>query len=119
MRISDAARLNDSIARTTGVSPNIASGLRGVYGEAAYRIWNAGSPRDLVAFARYENFDTQFRMPAGFLGLEEFNRHAWVGGLSYFPDPDVVVKIDVTRTNSKSLLFHPRHSLNIGLGWWF
>ena len=48
--ISDAARLNDSLGRLTGVSPNIASGLCGFSTEAGYRIWNQGSPRDLVAF---------------------------------------------------------------------
>ena len=72
-----------------------------------------------MAFARYENFDTQYRIPKGFLGLEEFTRNAWVGGLSYFPDPDVVVKVDVTRINSRSALHHPRHAFNLGLGWWF
>src|SRR5262245_56754535 len=61
--ISDAGPLNDAIQRLTGVSPNIARRLRGFYGEAGYRIWDAGSPRDLVAFLRYENFDTQYKMP--------------------------------------------------------
>src|SRR4029453_15568079 len=61
--IGNAAQLNKNIGRGTGVPPNIARAIRGFYGEAGYRIWDAGSPRDLVAFFRYENFDTQFRMP--------------------------------------------------------
>src|SRR5688500_18971119 len=48
VNIADAARLNDSLGRTVGVSPNIAEALRGFYLEGAYRVWNAGSPRDLV-----------------------------------------------------------------------
>jgi hypothetical protein len=95
VRIADAARLNDSLGRAVGVSPNIAEALRGFYGEAAYRVWNAGAPRDLVAFFRYENFDTQFRMPKGFLPLKEFDRDAWVTGVTYYPDPDVAVKADL------------------------
>jgi hypothetical protein len=53
--ISNAAQLNETIGRGTGVPPNIARTLRGFYGEAGYRIWDAGAPRDLVTFVRYEN----------------------------------------------------------------
>jgi hypothetical protein len=118
--ISDAARLNDSIGRSTGVSPNIADALRGFYGEAAYRVWNGGAPRDLVVFTRYENFDTQFRMPEGVQPLEEFDRDAWVTGITYYPEPDVAVKFDyVHLRNQSGGLFPARHVVNVGLGWWF
>ena len=69
VHIGDAARLNDALGRAIGISPNIAEQMRGFYAEAGYRVWNAGSPRDLVAFARYENFDTQYRMPDGLVPL--------------------------------------------------
>jgi len=117
--IADAARLNDVLERSTGVSPNIARRMRGFYGEAAYRVWNAGAPRDLVAFLRYENFDTQFRMPDGFVPLKEFDRDAWVTGITYYPDPDVAVKADVVYLRNQSGLFPNRHLFNLGLGWWF
>ena len=117
--ISDAANLNDASGRLIGVSPNVAEGLQGFYGEASYRIWAQGSPRDLVGFVRYENFDTQHRMPPGFLPLKEFDRDAWVTGVSYYPDPDIAVKVDyVWQRNQSTLVTAPR-SLNIGLGWWF
>jgi hypothetical protein len=119
VHISDAARLNDALGRVVGVVPNIAEQLRGFYGEAAYRVWNAGAPRDLVAFVRYENFDTQHRMPDGFLPLEEFDRDAWVVGTTYYPDPDVAVKADYVRLRNQSTLVPQRHVINIGLGWWF
>ena len=117
--ISDAGQLNDAIERLTGVSPNIARRLRGFYGEAGYRIWDAGSPRDLVAFVRYENFDTQYRMPDGFLPLKEFDRDAWVAGLTYYPDPDVAVKIDYVWLRNQSDLIKAPNGFNVGLGWWF
>jgi hypothetical protein len=119
VHIGDAARLNDSVGRAIGVSPNIAKVLRGFYGEAGYRVWNAGAPRDLVAFFRYENFDTQFRMPHGFLPLKEFDRDAWVTGVTYYPDPDVAVKADYIYLRNQSGIFANRHLVNIGLGWWF
>jgi hypothetical protein len=119
VHISDAARLNDSLGRTVGVSPNIAEALRGFYAEGAYRVWNGGSPRDLVAFTRYENFDTQFRMPQGYVPLKEFDRDAWTSGLTYFPDPDIAVKADYTYLRNQSSLFSNQHVVNLGLGWWF
>jgi hypothetical protein len=117
--ISDAARLNDALGRLTGVSPNIARGLRGFYTEAAYRLWNAGAPRDLVGFVRYENFDTQHRMPDGFLPLKEFDRDAVVIGATYYPDPDVAVKADYVWLRNQSGLIPTRRTINVGLGWWF
>lgn len=117
--ITDAARLNDAIERTTGVSPNIARQLRGFYVEGAYRVWDAGAARDLVLFARHENFDTQFRMPEGFAPLEEFDRTAWVLGATYYPDPDIAVKVDYTVLESRSGFVRLPGSLNVGLGWWF
>src|SRR5688572_20662752 len=117
--IDDAARLNDAMGRAIGVVPNIAEQLRGFYGEAAYRVWNAGPPRDLVAFVRYENFDTQHRMPEGLLPLKEFDRDAWVVGVTYYPDPDIAVKADYVRLRNQSGLIPQRHFVNLGLGWWF
>jgi hypothetical protein len=117
--ISDAGELNDAIQRLTGVSPNIAKALSGFYGEAAYRVWDAGSPRDLVGFVRYENFDTQYRMPAGFQPLKEFDREAWIVGATYYPDPDVAVKVDYVFLRNQSSVVRVPNSFNIGLGWWF
>ena len=117
--ITDAARLNRAVQGNTGISPNVASGMRGWYSEAAYRVWNQGSPRDLVAFARYENFDTQYRMPDGFQPLKMFDRDGWTVGATYYPDPDVAVKVDWTRVSNQSGVVKPANSLNAGLGWWF
>ena len=117
--ITDAGAVNDALQRLTGVSPNIARTLQGFYGEAAYRVWASGSPRDLVAFFRYENFDTQHRMPQGFLPLKEFDRDAFVVGATYYPDPDVAVKVDFVRLRNQSSVIDSPHSVNVGLGWWF
>ena len=119
VRISDAARLNDAIGAGTGVSPNVAEELRGFYGEAGYRVWASGSPRDLVAFVRYENFDTQHKMPAGFLPLKEFDRDAWVTGVTYYPDPDVAVKVDYIWQRNQRAIVKARNQFNVGIGWWF
>jgi len=117
--IREAGALNEAIQQLTGVSPNVAERLRGFYAEVGYRVWDAGPARDLVTFVRYESFDTQNRMPAGFLPLEEFDRKAWTVGITYYPEPDVAVKADYVRLANAGDLFPTRHVVNLGLGWWF
>ena len=58
-------------------------------------------------------------MPTGFQSLQEFDRDAFVFGLTYFPDPDVAVKLDYTVLRNQSDVVNAPDSLNIGLGWWF
>jgi hypothetical protein len=116
--VDGAADLNDFAQRTTGVNPNIARQMRGFYVEPSIRPlpWIRG---DVGAFLRYENFDTQFKMPPGVLPLKQFDRAAWVVGGSYYPDPDVVLKIDYSIIRNRSSLFRSVDGLNVGLGWWF
>jgi hypothetical protein len=117
--ISNVDLLNDTVFRTTGVDPNVARKLRGGYIEAGYRIVTRPRFGELGAFVRYENFDTQQRMPAGYLPLEEFDRDAWVIGATYWPDPDIAVKFDYVIQRNRSAAVSAPNALNIGLGWWF
>jgi DtxR family Mn-dependent transcriptional regulator len=117
--IENAGRLNDALAISVGVNPNIARVLRGFYGEAGYRAFSSPSLGEVGGFVRYENFDTQFRMPTGYVGLPEFDRDAWVIGATYWPDPDVAVKFDYSIVRNRSTVIQEPNSLNVGLGWWF
>jgi len=110
---------NDARSRVTGVNPNAAEQVRGFYVEAAYFVVPRAAPREVAVFLRYENFDTQYRMPSGFLSLEQFDRDAWVVGVTYFPDPDVAVKVDYTVLKNQSDVVRAPNSFNVGLGWWF
>jgi hypothetical protein len=117
--IHGAGALNDAMGRLTGIDPNIAEQLFGVYGEVAYRFLPASAPHDAAVFVRYENFDTQFKMPAGSVPLPQFDRDAWVIGGTYWVDPDVAIKFDYSHVRSGSTVVPPPRSVNIGLGWWF
>ncbi len=119
MFINGAGALNDAMGRLTGIDPNIAEQLFGVYGEVAYRFLPASLPHDAAVFVRYENFDTQFKMPAGSLPLPQFDRDAWVVGATYWVDPDVAIKFDYSHVRSGSEIVPPPRSFNVGLGWWF
>ncbi len=111
--------LNRTLQRTIGVSPNIARQIRGFYLEASYFVLPQPAPKEAAVFVRYENFDTQFRMPGGFQPIPQFDRDAWMVGFSYYPDPDVVLKLDYSIVGNQSDVVDEPNSLNIGLGWWF
>ena len=117
--IGNAAQLNDALGLTVGISPNIAREIRGYMLEGSHRVLSKPSFGEVGAFTRYESFDTQARMPAGFVPLARFNRDAWVVGANYWPDPDVAVKVDYTIVRSASTLVNAPNSFNVGLGWWF
>ncbi len=117
--VDNAGVLNDALRRQTGVSPNVARQMRGFYLESGYRLVSRPDIGEVGVFVRYENFDTQFRMPEGHQPLRRFDRDAWVFGWTYWPDPDVAVKFDSSVLNNQSSVFKARNSLNIGLGWWF
>ncbi|MBI4456034.1 MAG: hypothetical protein HY644_09070 [Acidobacteria bacterium] len=118
-RLDDVAQINRAVQRETGVNPNIARSMRGFYLEGAGRLLPSGFKHDLVTFYRYENFDTQHRMPAGFLPLKQFDRSAHVLGLTYYPYPDVAIKFDYDFMRSASEVFKPNNAWNFGIGWWF
>jgi hypothetical protein len=117
--IGGAGALNDAMGRLIGIDPNVASQLRGFYLEGAYRVLPSRAPHDAALFVRYENFDTQFRMPAGSVKLPEFDRDAWIVGATYWVDPDVAIKFDYSHTRSQSTVVPAPRSINVGLGWWF
>ena len=117
--MDQTAELNALLQRTTGVNPNIAERMRGFYVEGAYHLLPNRYRHDLVAFSRYENFDTQNRMADGFLPLGEFDRDALITGLTYFPEPDVALKFDYTILRNQSHFIKARNGLNLGIGWWF
>jgi hypothetical protein len=58
-------------------------------------------------------------MPPGFIPLKEFDRDAYVVGATYYPDPDVAVKVDYVHQRNRSGVIEAPSSVNVGLGWWF
>ncbi len=117
--ISHTGELNSLLQRGVGVNPNIARNLRGWYGETGYHLLPRRMSHDVVAFFRYENFDTQRRMAQGFFPLKQFDREAYVIGATYYPEPDVAIKFDYSILNNQSSIIRARNSFNVGLGWWF
>jgi hypothetical protein len=117
--IDNAGVLNDTLALRVGVNPNIGSALRGFSLEGSRRFFSGSRLGEVGGFLRYENFDTQYRMPSGYVPLQEFDRDAWVVGANYWPDPDVAIKVDYSIVRNQSSVISAPNSFNVGLGWWF
>ncbi len=117
--ISQAAELNRRGQALSGVNPNVASAMRGYYLEPGAHVLPRSFAHDLVLFARYEKYNTQHRMPAGYTRLPQFDRHSWVIGATYKPHPDVVVKFDYAVNRSASRVVQIADGINVGVGWWF
>ena len=119
VNIGGAGDLNRALQLQSGNSPNIATRLLGAYGEMASRVSPDAWLHEVVVFGRYELFDTQNKMPDGFLPLEELQRSAVVLGATYFPDPDVAFKFDVSKERNNSDGVRGPWRVNFGVGWWF
>lgn len=117
--ITKARELNLALQRRGGIHPNVARQIRGFYWEGAAHLFPRASKHDLVGFLRYENFDTQYRMPRGFLPLKQFDRSLWTFGASYYPHPDIALKADYQVHRNESTVVKTPHQFNLGLGWWF
>ena len=116
--IDNAAELNDVVARTTGVNPNVARTLRGAYAEASYRVvegqrWgDVGSSRVTRTSTRSSGcrparcpFRRSIATPGRRRHLLAGSRHRGEGRLRDRPQSSSVVRAP--------------NALNIGLGWWF
>lgn len=117
--LSRAGDLNARLRQQTGVNPNVASQMRGYYLEPAFHLFPRRYRNDLIAFTRYERYNTQQAMPSGYVPLQQFNRSSWIAGITYKPVPDIAIKFDYNFNRNQSSVVTAVNGLNFGIGWWF
>ncbi len=117
--ISRTGELNHALERRFGVNPNVARLMRGYYFEPAVHILPRRLRTDLALFARYEKYNTQQQMAAGFTALPEFDRRSVITGITYKPNADIAIKFDYVFNRNASQVFPALNGLNLGIGWWF
>jgi hypothetical protein len=86
----------DRISTFTG--EDVGEEMMGWYLEAAYDVLKVLAPdadQSVVAFLRYEDFDTQKSVPTGFTADPANERQVMTAGLAYYPIPDVAIKADL------------------------
>lgn len=101
-----------------------ASEIFGWYLEGAYHFWPDAWKRgklaksDAVAFVRYEDFDTQFKMPQGVSKNPAGDRKEWTLGVNFYLTPALVAKADVQIRDDGTGKDLPT-LVNFGVGWQF
>jgi len=75
---------------------SVGSVQEGWYGQLGYDVLSlvSGSKMNLIPFARYEQYDTQAKVPVGYLRDPANDVHGWTFGAVYQPIPQLVLKAD-------------------------
>lgn len=101
---------------------DLGEALFGYYVEAGYdvlRFLNKDTDKKLVAFARYEMYNTHFKMYNESLANNAYNRTDITSGLSFHIAPGAVFKMDYQYMINQSANATATHMFNMGVGWWY
>ena len=115
--IGDAAQIDQTLlaynqANATSLA-FVPAGFYGWYGQAAYRI-HLRENVTLAPFVRYEYYNTQSSMPAGFAIDPTNANHVLTGGVNFYPHPQVVIKADYQKYTDRD-----NNRFDLGLGYMF
>ncbi|MBI4424467.1 MAG: hypothetical protein HY554_12095 [Elusimicrobia bacterium] len=116
----DSVNTANGIARTAATTTGVGRKLFGGYVEGAYNVL-ALCPRSkgqyLASFLRYERYDTQAEVPAGWFADPANSRVEYTAGLTYKPIPQVAVKGDYQWLQNQAR--KGVNQLNLGVGYIF
>ena len=113
------ASLSDTEAYNNLTGRDLGSSLQGFYVEGGYNLLPLGAKQRLIAFARYENYDTHNQTDGNLIRNAAYNRTDITTGLSYHIAPGVVVKGDYQFRDNKLDGDNVDDRLNFGIGVWF
>ncbi len=119
INLNDALEINKAYNTTTDP---IAKSMNGFLVETAYDVLPliCDSNEELWAFARFENYNTQAKVPAGYTANEKYNRNDLTFGFSYKPVYNLVVKTDFQIfANAKDGFNKGTKQFNFGVGYFF
>ncbi|HEY3176865.1 MAG TPA: hypothetical protein VGK94_14005 [Candidatus Polarisedimenticolia bacterium] len=108
--VDDAGEISREILGLDPADPNapgmaadaVGSRLKGWYGQVGYDILTAASDRTeqaVIPFVRYERYDTQDRVPSGFVTTGANDVRVITYGAAYKPIPNLAVKLDFQDIN--------------------
>ena len=92
--LDDVAQLNEALGLTG--SRSVGEEMAGYYLQAGYdlfSLWRHGE-QSLTPFARWEEYDTQRRVPAGYAANPANDIESLTLGLAYQPIEQVILKLD-------------------------
>ncbi len=106
------------------IGNNVATDIMGYYVEGAWHFWPNRWKKgrlehsDGVVFIRYDNFDTQYRVPEEVTPDERGDREEITVGISFYPVHNLVLKADYQFRDDATEEDAP-DQFNLGIGWQF
>ncbi len=113
------ASLSDTDAYNDLTGKDLGSSLLGYYIEGGYNVLPLNAKQRLVAFARYEKYDTHSSTENNTPRNDAYNRSDITFGLSYHIVSGVVVKGDYQIKDNALNGAKVNNQLNFGIGVWF
>lgn len=112
-RVNDAADINVKNGLTGNAS--VGEKMFGGYLQAAYDVLSlTGSKHYLAPFFRYERYNTQHTVPAGFSSNPSNDRTEYAYGVTYKPIPQAVFKLDYQDMNNRGNTGVDQFNLGVG-----
>jgi len=113
------ASLSDTEDYNNLTGKDLGSALMGYYVEGAYNLLPISAKQKLIAFARYEEYDTHANTEGALIENKAYNRTDITAGLSYHIAPGVVIKGDYQIKDNNVDGGDVANQLNFGVGVWF
>ena len=116
-RVDEADLLNDALGLIGAAS--VGERMEGYYLQAGYDVLSGADSTDqaLIPFFRYETFDTQQQVPAGFIADPARDVRVLTGGIAWKPLPQLVLKADYQDYDNGAQTGVDQW--NLALGWVF
>jgi len=116
-RVGDAAKINRALDLEG--QEGIGEAQSGAYAEVGYDLLSLrpGSRQRLIPFARFERYDTQSEVPAGFERNPANDARGLTFGFNYYPIDQLVVKANVLRVRDQART--GQNEFQLGLGYVF
>ncbi|MDA8971650.1 hypothetical protein N9F69_05025, partial [Flavobacteriaceae bacterium] len=112
------ASLSGSQQYNTLTGRDLGSAIQGFYVEGGYNLLSLRAKQRLIAFTRYENYDTHAATQGALERNTAYNRTDITAGLSYHIASGVVLKGDYQFRDNKSDA-QVANRANFGIGVWF
>ena len=113
-KLTDTAAINAAAGLAPGSNDAAPESLSGWYTEVAYHVYKNGDT-DIAPFVRYEDYNTQESVAAGFNVNPRNDEQVVTVGVNFYVHPQVVFKADVQKYDTDAT----KDRFNLGVGWMF
>lgn len=112
--LTDTDKINTAAGLALGSNKAAPKAFYGWYAQAAYHVWKKGD-LDIAPFFRYEKYNTQQEVDAGYVTDINNNEVVSTVGMNVKLHPQVVLKADFQRYETDS----KKDRINLGVGYMF